>query len=57
MDNDLPGQWAEWLELNARLSRVWPVITKQKDAMPEHESWAKNQSKRSDLSERPGAGD
>jgi len=57
MDNDLPEEWGEWLDLNARLSKLWPAITKSKDPMPEHEVWAKNDSKRSDLSERPGAGD
>lgn len=57
IDSDLPGRWAEWLELNARLSKLWPVITKWKEPMPEREVWVKNESKRSDLSTRPGSGD
>jgi len=57
IDSDLPEQWAEWLDLNAELSRVWPVITKKKDPMPAHAEWAKSEAKRSDLSQRPGPGD
>tara|TARA_R110002073_G_scaffold129600_2_gene275961 strand:- start:924 stop:1280 length:357 start_codon:yes stop_codon:yes gene_type:complete len=56
MDTDLPTKWVGWKDLNDRLSRRWPVITKQKQAMPEHEVWAENQSKRDHLSERPGTG-
>lgn len=57
IDSELPQQWTEWLELNARLSRVWPVIGRTKDPMPDNAEWAKNHAKRADLSERPGNGD
>lgn len=57
MDDDLPERWSEWRALNARLSQNWPVISKRKDPMPEYDAWAKNDSKRAELSERPGAGD
>jgi ferredoxin len=57
IDSDLPSQWAEWSDLNAKFSRLWPVITKKKDAMAGHEEWAQNESKRPDLSERSGSGD
>lgn len=57
IDSDLPERWAEWLGINERLSRVWPVITKKKDALPAHEEWAKNEDKRASLSESPGTGD
>jgi len=57
IESDLPSQWSEWLELNARLSKVWPVITKSRSAMPDHEHWAEVGSKRPHLSERPGPGD
>lgn len=57
MDSDLPAQWAEWQTLNARLSRVWPVITKTKAPMAGHEQAARIGEKRTRLSERPGSGD
>lgn len=28
-----------WLDLNTRLSKKWPVITKKKDALPEAEEY------------------
>jgi ferredoxin len=29
-----------WIELNAELSQSgWPVITKKKDALPDHAEW------------------
>ncbi len=57
MDSDLPSQWAEWLELNDRLSKRWPVITKQKDPLPGHAEQARVASKRALLSESSGDGD
>lgn len=57
VDSDLPAKWSEWTALNDRLSRVWPVITKKKDALADHARWAAVASKRADLSEAAGAGD
>lgn len=57
MEGDLPEKWSEWLELNARLSRVWPVITRQKEPLAEHERWSTVEDKRAELSETPGEGD
>jgi ferredoxin len=28
-----------WTELNGRLSKSWPVITKKKPALPDAEEW------------------
>jgi ferredoxin len=57
MDADLPAQWAEWAALNTRLSRLWPVITKRKDPLPEHARWAKIAARRAELDEQAGGGD
>lgn len=57
MDSDLPAAWDEWLALNDKLSRVWPVITKRKDAPTDHTHWARVAAKRAHLSETAGAGD
>src|SRR5690606_32409340 len=57
MDADLPPKWAEWLALNARFSRLWPIITKARGPLPGHEEAATRESKRDRLSERPGSRD
>ncbi len=52
--DDLPDQWVEYLELNARLAAEWPEITRQKDALPEAEEFKDVKEKRSLLDESPG---
>ncbi|MCW9023625.1 MAG: ferredoxin family protein [Gammaproteobacteria bacterium] len=39
LDDDLPADMQEYLELNAELSRSWPVISEQKDPLPDAEKW------------------
>lgn len=56
-ESDLPAQWTEWQELNARLAPLWPVLTRQKAALPDHAAWAGRTDRRAHLSERPGPGD
>lgn len=57
MEGDLPSKWSEWLKLNAKYSRLWPLITKTRQPLAEHERWAHVEGKRGALSEEPGAGD
>ena len=57
IEGDLPPKWAEWLELNAKLSRVWPLITRQKQPLAGHERWSAVEGKRAELSEASGDGD
>jgi ferredoxin len=54
IDSDLPPQWSEWLALNARLSKVWPMITKRKPPLADHAEWAAVAPKRNHLGEEPG---
>jgi ferredoxin len=54
IDRDLPARWAEWRELNQRLSRSWPVIRKKQAPLPEHARFAAVADKRGLLSEVPG---
>ena len=56
IDSDLPPQWSLWLGLNARLSKVWPIITKRKSPPADHAHWATVASKRDQLSEDRGDG-
>ena len=45
-----PGQ-IEYLELNARLSRQWPLIVAPQEPLPEAEAWAQKTGKRGELIE------
>lgn len=38
-EDDLPEDKQEFIEINADLSKVWPVITEKKDALPDAEEW------------------
>jgi len=38
-DNDTNIDVVFWTELNTRLSKKWPTITKKKEALPDAESW------------------
>jgi len=38
-EDDLPAEQASFLELNAELSRKWPVITEKKDAPADAKDW------------------
>lgn len=38
-DNDVDTDIVFWTEINGRLSKKWPVITKRKDALPDAEEW------------------
>lgn len=45
-EDELPADQAEYLELNAQLSEVWPNITEKKPALPEAEEWDGVENKR-----------
>ena len=38
-EDDLPDEQMEFLQINEELSRVWPVISEKKDALPDAEEW------------------
>tara|TARA_R110000868_G_scaffold188769_4_gene431592 strand:- start:1826 stop:2017 length:192 start_codon:yes stop_codon:yes gene_type:complete len=38
-DNDANTDIPFWLDINTRLSKKWPVITQQKDALPNAAEW------------------
>ena len=52
-EEDLPEKWLEYVELNAKLSQSWPVITVTKDPLPEADEWKDVEDKRDQLSEIP----
>ena len=38
-EDDLPDDQQHFLELNAELSRDWPVITEKQEPLPDAEEW------------------
>ncbi len=54
---DLPDNWAEYLELNARLAPDWPEIAAQKDPLPDADEFKDVQNKRDMLDESAGGPD
>ena len=53
LDEDLPDKWSEYIEINARLAKGWPVITEQKDPLPEADEFKDVEDKRALLDEAP----
>jgi ferredoxin len=51
LDEDLPSEWSEYIELNARLAAKWPEITEQREALPEAEKFKNVTDKRKLLME------
>ncbi len=51
LDEDLPAQWTDYIEINARLAAKWPEITEQADPLPEAEEYKDIADKRSMLVE------
>ncbi|MDX9741132.1 MAG: ferredoxin family protein [Gammaproteobacteria bacterium] len=39
-EDDVPEHQKIYIQLNAELAKVWPVITEKKDPLPDHEEWA-----------------
>jgi len=55
--DQLPAKWAEYTEINDRLSKSgWPQITDKKDPMPEADAHKAREGKRGELSEQPFSG-
>lgn len=44
-DDDLEPHEEHYIELNAELAAIWPVITEQKDPLPEAEEWKDKKDK------------
>jgi ferredoxin len=56
LDEDLPGKWGEYVELNKKYAALWPSITAQKDPLDGADDMKAVASKRGMLSEKPGPG-
>jgi ferredoxin len=45
----LPEKWRDYVQLNADLSRTWPVLATKEEALPEAERWKGVAEKRDKL--------
>ena len=45
-DDDVPEDQQEYIEINARLSKIWPIITEKKDALPDADKFKDETGKR-----------
>jgi ferredoxin len=44
-EDDVPEHQRQFIQLNAELAKIWPVITEKKDALPDADEWAKVKDK------------
>ena len=40
-DDDVPEHQQHFIQINAELAKLWPVISEKKDALPDADEWAK----------------
>ncbi len=45
-EDDVPEDQLDFIQLNAELAKIWPVITEKKDPLPDADEWAKVKDKR-----------
>jgi ferredoxin len=55
-EEDVPEKWESYIELNGRLSVIWPEIDQRREPMADAEKYGSIVSKRDLLDESPGEG-
>ena len=45
-EDDVPEDQLEFIEINAKLAKVWPIITEKKDALQDADNFASQTNKR-----------
>ncbi|MCH9842169.1 MAG: ferredoxin family protein [Betaproteobacteria bacterium] len=45
-EDDVPEDQQEFIEINAKLAKVWPIITAKKDALPDADTFAGQANKK-----------
>lgn len=44
-EDDVPEGQEHYIQLNAKLSKQWPVIVQRQEPLPDHEKWAEVKDK------------
>ncbi len=52
IEEDVPADQQDFIPLNARLAKRWPVITRSRPAPPDADTWAQVDAKRDQLDDR-----
>ena len=55
-EDDLPDEWADYLELNEKYAAEWPVIDSQKESMTSAEEFREVKEKKDLLDPSPFSG-
>ncbi len=37
--DDVPERWHDFIALNARLSKIWPILTERREALADADGW------------------
>jgi|TARA_B110000114_G_C15019216_1_gene368181 ferredoxin len=45
-DDDVPEDQQDFIEINAKLAKIWPIITERKEPLPDADTFAKQSDKR-----------
>ena len=45
-EDDVPEDQQEFIEINAKLAKVWPIISSRKDPLPDADKFANEHNKR-----------
>ncbi|MEW6014693.1 MAG: DUF3470 domain-containing protein [Candidatus Zixiibacteriota bacterium] len=53
-DEELPEEWWEYVEINAKYSRLWPEISQKKEPLPTSEQFAAIKNKKEYFDPEPG---
>ena len=53
-EDEVPEKWNDYIELNAKLTSVWPVIEEGKEALDSADEFKDVEEKRDQLSESAG---
>ena len=51
-DDDVPEDQQDFIEINAKLSKIWPVISSKKDPLPDADKFANESNKKELLKEK-----
>lgn len=52
-EDDLPEKWADYLEYNEKMAKIWPDISAKKDPLPDADEWKAVEEKREHRNETP----
>jgi len=55
-DEEVPEKWQEYIEINQKYSKLWPVIRDSQDPLPTADSFSETENKRSHFDPEPGLG-